>query len=176
MAKAGLAAWVGMMLVVLGPVVSAAQGPLQAGERLVGLAGPAQLMVRRAIAGAAGQLESEECQRLLTDFQDKAGRTLQQNLEDMGRLPSQFVRDLWYLNASEAAACHGRDIAAYTTPGTRVIYLCASGFGQATNPLSGRFGRAIIIHEMLHALGLGENGKFPTAQQITRRVLDRCRD
>jgi hypothetical protein len=40
--------------------------------------------------------------------------------------------------------------------------------------LNGRYGEAIIIHEMLHALGLGENGRHPSPEAITRRVLQRC--
>lgn len=33
---------------------------------------------------------------------------------------------------------------------------------------------AIVIHEMLHSLGLGENP--PTSDYITSRVMERCRN
>jgi hypothetical protein len=32
--------------------------------------------------------------------------------------------------------------------------------------------RAVIIHEMLHSLGLGENP--PSSKEITLRVMQRC--
>jgi hypothetical protein len=41
--------------------------------------------------------------------------------------------------------------------------------------LSGWFGEVVIIHEALHALGLGENGAHPSTTEITRQVLKRCR-
>jgi hypothetical protein len=34
------------------------------------------------------------------------------------------------------------------------------------------YGDAVFIHEMLHALGLGENP--PTSSVITRQVIARC--
>jgi len=34
------------------------------------------------------------------------------------------------------------------------------------------FATNVVIHEMLHALGLGENP--PTSEEITRQVVKRC--
>jgi chorismate mutase len=55
-------------------------------------------------------------------------------------------------------------------PGSRVVAVCGRRF---TNPsLSHEAREMIIIHELLHALGLGENP--PTIEAITRQVTERC--
>jgi hypothetical protein len=60
---------------------------------------------------------------------------------------------------------------AVTTVGSRVIYLCSARF-RAVAEKNGAYVEAAIIHEALHALGLGENP--PTSELITERVLARC--
>jgi len=56
------------------------------------------------------------------------------------------------------------------TPGRALIYVCPrfAAF-QIGNP---RLSAAVIIHESLHALGLGENP--PSSDEINRRVERRC--
>lgn len=65
--------------------------------------------------------------------------------------------------------CRARDIAAFTEKGSRVIYVCSSRV-TAQHITDGDI---IVIHEMLHSLGLGENP--PTSAQITKGVWARCR-
>lgn len=69
----------------------------------------------------------------------------------------------------------GRPLSRYTfavtQPGSRIVLVCTTQFTK----LSGRKPRlaaAVLIHEQLHALGLGENP--PTSSEITARVLMRC--
>ena len=63
------------------------------------------------------------------------------------------------------------DILAFTSRGSRVIYLCGRDF-MRTAQRTPEDGRAVVIHEMLHSLGLGENP--PSSREITRRVRERC--
>jgi hypothetical protein len=51
------------------------------------------------------------------------------------------------------------------------VYVCTAWFREAfaTNP---GLAEEVIIHESLHALGLGENP--PSSQEITTRVAERC--
>jgi hypothetical protein len=63
---------------------------------------------------------------------------------------------------------------AFTTPGSRSVYVCSSPFmtlGRRAGLISPA---TVVIHEMLHSLGLGEGGPFPSSIEITLRVQTRC--
>ena len=75
--------------------------------------------------------------------------------------------------APDRAACKRDGILAYTAPGSRAIYLCGRTFLRAAQR-EPEEARAVVIHEMLHLLGLGENP--PAAKEITHRVKQRCWD
>ena len=53
----------------------------------------------------------------------------------------------------------------------RAIKLCTRQF-RLGSPLDGAVGELVIIHELLHALGLGENP--PTSHEIVALVWRRC--
>jgi hypothetical protein len=67
--------------------------------------------------------------------------------------------------------CNLGDPYAITQPGSRVVFICPREFIQKRewNPAEAE---ALIIHEMLHSLGLEENP--PSSVAITADVLDRC--
>ena len=134
-------------------------------------AGTERFAIERAIAGAAQRLENVECQRVLTDFTDALGRTLAENLADLGKTPAEFMHDLYWVDERDTPCCLRRCALAFTAPGQRVIRVCGRRFAQVSleRPL---YGDAVFIHEMLHALGLTENP--PSSSVITRRVIARC--
>jgi len=129
--------------------------------------------VRRAIAGAAARLERTECQRVFADFSDESGRSLLANLQDSNRRAAEYLfSHVSFVDDSDAPQClRGDVVAAFTTPGDPVIRLCASEFARsiAKNATATEL---LVIHEMLHALGLGENP--PTPDEITARLRARC--
>lgn len=86
-----------------------------------------------------------------------------------------YLTQLWFVDASKTTRCqgHGRE-AAFTQVGSRVIHVCGSRFASADFRLQGGSGDIVIIHEMLHSLGLGENP--PTSAAITAQVARRCGD
>jgi hypothetical protein len=135
--------------------------------------GAARRVVEQAIEGAARRLEQPECQQLFTDFEDTAGNTLLANLIRLRRSAVEYLREVWFVDASETRKCGMNDtIAAFTVPGCRVIHVCGSRFVYPGAQLLGARGEMIIIHELLHSLGLGENP--PTSEQITKQVTKRC--
>ena len=148
----------------------------QAGTRLKFESGLAKTVVQQAIRGAAARLEHEACQLVLTDFTDEFGRTLRQNLERLERRPAEFLAELWFVDRSSEPSCKQNHdaVAAFTNPFSRVVYVCGAHFISPQLALRGRPGEFVIIHEMLHALGLGEYGRNPTPQAITSRIIDRC--
>jgi len=132
-----------------------------------------RVLVDRAIDGAKRQLADPECQRVFTDFQDRNGNSLLANLLASGKTPQEYLDEMWFIDASDARPCQrGELLVAYTSPGHRVVYVCGSRFVHPIYRLNQRLAELLIIHEMLHSLGLGENP--PTTHQITKQVVRRC--
>ena len=127
--------------------------------------------VERARAGAVRRLESERCRKLFTDFTDTEGRTLQRNLEEWGASPAEYVGLIPFLDGSRHPLCRKTTIALVASPGVRRVYVCkAFADFQLRQP---GVAESMVIHEILHTLGLGENP--PTSMEITQRVEARCR-
>ena len=163
------------VMVMVGSAGVAADQDRPIGSRILIPSGPSVVMVHKAVRGAAARLATPDCQAVLTDFRDVVGETLKDNLAKMARNPSQFVGDVWFIDATDGQGCKTNlGVAAYTNPGSRIINVCSSRFSDPNFGLGGINGVVVIIHEILHALGLGENGPHPSAREISNRVLARC--
>jgi hypothetical protein len=127
--------------------------------------------VNRARTGAVKRLESDECRKVFTDFKDAQGRTLQQSLEEWGASPAGYVGLIPFVDGSSQASCRYTKTALVASPGVRRVFVCQSFADvQLRQP---RVAESMVIHEILHTLGLGENP--PTSTEITQRVEARCR-
>jgi hypothetical protein len=128
---------------------------------------------------AAARLNDPECGKLLTDFTDGGGRTLESNLRPLGVSASEYLLQISFLDGSRLPACRTLEVIMATTPGVPRVFVCPAGAGKVTSRLSrmeferGSVAEAMVIHEMLHTLGLGENP--PSTFDITDRVRERCR-
>jgi len=135
-------------------------------------------VVERVRARAAAKLDDPECGKLLTDFKDGGGRTLESNLQPWGVNVSGYLLQLSFLDGSPLPACRKREVMMTVIPGVPRVFVCPAGGGRATSRLaqvefaSGSVAEAMVIHEMLHTLGLGENP--PSTFEITERVRERC--
>jgi hypothetical protein len=123
-----------------------------------------------AIRGAARRLGDPRCQALLGELSDRSHRPLREALEAEGMSAPQFLGRLYFYDGSDQG-CGARRLA-YTTPGSRVVYVCPDRFrdvylGNTT------LAEVAVVHEALHCLGLGENP--PTWQEINDRILTACR-
>jgi hypothetical protein len=128
--------------------------------------------VRRSVEGARRRLVEPRCRKVVSDFEDLAGRPLQASLQKLGREADAYLGGLFFYDGSSLAQCANRSTLAVTMPGSRVIYICSEQFRRKyrRTPLHTEI---TIIHEMLHSLGLGEDP--PTPSQITSQVMSRCR-
>ena len=126
---------------------------------------------RRALAGARRKLEQAECQRLLVDFKDAAGRTLQENLTDWNVGPSEYAALVPFLDGSRQPLCRKTTVGLVSSPGVRRVFVCPSFADFQVRHQS--LAQSLVIHDILHTLGLGENP--PTPDVITQRVEARCR-
>lgn len=165
---------------VVGAVVSlgrpaVAQVPAAAARGTGGyhilLTGKARLMVKFALEGALRRLARPQCQQLFTDFADPAGHTLSNTLAALGQTPEEAMAALYFVEGDESIQCHSDGTrAAFTVPGIRVIHVCGTRFVDRFARRTA--GEILMIHELLHTLGLGEDP--PTSAQITDAAWTRC--
>jgi len=165
-------------LVVFAAVVSVC-GRLEAGSELRTLNAYDRRVVERVRARAAARLEDPECVKVLVDFRDRSGRTLESNLQSFGLTASRYLLEIAFLDGSWLPTCEAVSVAMAATPGVPRVFVCPAGPGTLNSRLSRidlesrALAEAMVIHEMLHTLGLGENP--PSTFEITERVRARCR-
>jgi hypothetical protein len=126
--------------------------------------------VRNAIDLAKTRIARDECRLVYGDFELPDGSTPRSKLDVLGIRPEDFVESLVFVDGWADRLCASGLSALTTTPGSRVIHVCPS-FVQAYVRDSRR-SAVFIIHESLHALGLGENP--PSSNEISQRVERRC--
>jgi hypothetical protein len=129
--------------------------------------------VRLAIEGAAVRLAHPGCQDLFADFADESGQVLATKLVAIRKSPADAFGLLRFHDDRGAPQCWGRRALAFTEAGSWLIRLCGEEFRRAFQR-NRTATEIIVIHEFLHALGLGENP--PTSQAITAQVSLRCGD
>ena len=164
------------MLCVLGVAavleMAAAPAPAAGAQRkaLIKKLGPFDRQaVRRALDVAVAMLGSPRCRQVYSEFELPDGRTPQDELDRKGIGPREFLETLVFTDGSREPVC-GLGAAALTTrPSSGLILVCPLFVRQATRPPRSAI---FIIHESLHALGLGENP--PSSDEIPRRVEHRC--
>jgi peptidoglycan hydrolase-like protein with peptidoglycan-binding domain len=127
--------------------------------------------VAAAVADAGRRLERQPCALVLSDFVDsRTGATLAENLAAKARTASEHVDSLRFLGAPGPRPFGGRRVFAFTVPASPVVYLCRDDLLRIQN--QERLLTAVVIHEVLHTLGLREDA--PTSVAITEQVLARC--
>ena len=121
--------------------------------------------------GAARRLAEPSCAAVLTDFRDHAGRPLREHLRELDLDAPAYARMVLFYDGSNDSPCRRPRTYAFTAPGSRVVRTCPTlGTLVASEPDEAE---AIVIHEILHTLGLEENP--PTSEDITAAVVRRCR-
>ena len=127
--------------------------------------------VVRSLDGATEWLKARKCQSLLSEFADQHGRPLQERLATLNMTLAGYLSVLVFEDGESHPQCERPSVLAYTAAGSRVVRVCGRSFSRAwqREPLEGR---ATIIHELLHSLGLGEHP--PEPRFITYRVKQLC--
>jgi hypothetical protein len=125
-----------------------------------------------AVVGAHRRLEQPACQRLFAEFTDASNRTLQENLDALGETGASYLGLIRFADGTDRPRCKKGDALAFTRPGSHVVYVCGRPFKNLVDR-SPTTAQAIVIHEALHTLGLGENP--PSSADITATVMARCR-
>jgi hypothetical protein len=123
-----------------------------------------------ALEEASARFGNVECRNVLTDFEDRDGRSLAERLAELGVDIQRYVAMVTFLDDSRHRRCTG-GVVAFTAPGSRVVRVCADELRRIHSEAP-EYLMAVIIHEILHTLGLGEGP--PSPGEITARVLARC--
>lgn len=128
---------------------------------------------QKALDTAARWLEEPSCASVLSDFSDPQGHLLADRLLDVDGATDvvHYLTLVLFVDDTRNPGCRG-EVMAIAVPGSRVVHLCGGAF-KRTWQQDSTYAAAALIHEMLHTLGLGENP--PSSNEITRRVLVRCR-
>jgi len=136
----------------------------------VGLTPAERQALQWSVGIAAQQLRRSECLKAFAEFQLDDGSTPLGKLEAIGLTAEEHLATLEWESGATSGRCAPGALLATVRNGRRVS-VCP-GFAKvvASQP---SFGATLIIHEQLHALGLGENP--PTSTYITTRVYHRCR-
>jgi hypothetical protein len=126
--------------------------------------------VRRAVQGAGRRLSDPACAAVLGDFHDSADRPLTVRLGELSLTPADYARLVLFYDGSSDAPCRRPRVYAFTAPGARLVRACPRlGALAASRPGEAE---AVVIHELLHTLGLGDDrGSSPW---ITAAVESRC--
>ena len=130
-----------------------------------------RLAVQRAVEGAAERLARPGCQDVLNDFADQSGRPLGTRLAANGTSVADAFRSLRFYDDRQARRCRTGTALAFTETGSLVIRFCGNRFAKSFSENSSAT-EIVVIHEFLHALGLGENP--PASGTITTQVARRC--
>jgi len=155
-----------------GGVSPAAGGPGHQGSLRIRVPDAAGMAVRRALLAARTRLGTSRCRQVLADFRaERPARPLTAVLEERGRTAEEHLDTLVFQDGSRRPPCASPTILAFTHPGSDTIYVCASQFKNAVRN-DPAYAEMILIHELLHTLGLGENP--PTSLEITARVTEGC--
>jgi hypothetical protein len=125
----------------------------------------------RALDGAVKWLAEVRCQQIFAEFTDRRGVPLGNRLREFGTSPEEYLRMLFFFDGAQHATCRRHGILAFTSVGSKSIYLCGRDFERAWKKNASEV-QAAIIHETLHSLGLGENP--PSARSINARVQLSC--
>ena len=127
--------------------------------------------VVRSLSGAAEWLEAAKCQALLSEFTDLHERALKERLAEFNVTLADYLRLLVFEDGERRRPCEPPGVLAFTSPNSRIVRVCGRAFVRAWQR-EPQEGRAAIIHEVLHSLGLGENP--PAPRDITYRVKQLC--
>lgn len=131
---------------------------------------PARFALNKATSEAMHRLDRSECRKVLSDFHDASGRTIQIRLDLLEETPRGYLTRIAFREALDRR-CQNSAKLAFTAVESREVFICGTQFWQTyrNNP---SHVEALVIHEMMHTLGVGENP--PSSLEITAGVLSRC--
>jgi hypothetical protein len=147
---------------------------IASGRRGGSIEGSVLVTVTRALQMAVTKLRSQGCRSLFAESRDVAGRPLDAVLADLGETPLERLLLLDVRDGTYEAPCKRQGVYAYTSLGGTTVFVCPSFV--LLSKQEPRSAANLLIHEVLHSLGVGEAPMpgEPSSQDITVHVERRC--
>jgi hypothetical protein len=161
------AAGVAVLWLIASDPASALEDRTDAQALTLRLTFPDRVAVRLGLGLALQRLDRPGCSAIYDEFQLPDGCTPRCELDRRRIGPRELLKTLVFADGSGDPVCYNGRALLTTTPGSLLIHVCP-GFARVQS----RLRASLIIHESLHALGLGENP--PSSNEITNRVERRC--
>jgi hypothetical protein len=137
----------------------------------------ARAAVRASLDGAVQRLHDPDCSRELSGLRGSGGESLGATLGRRSLGWAEYLRVIYFSEGSAESPCQRQNVLAFTAVNSRVVFICSKAFIQLRRK-SIWHAEAVIIHEVLHTLGLphrnDRNDKEDKDQDITEQVLRVC--
>lgn len=150
------------------PHVAGADPPLASFAARVVPPGPLAQVLAPVRDLAVERLGRTDCRKIFEELHDFTGRPVARRLEAGERSPSAHFARLTFVESPDGPCA--ANLAAWSVAGDVRVRICSREFSA----LAGRDRRgaaAILIHEALHTLGVGEDA---AKQPLTAYVRRRC--
>ena len=92
---------------------------------------------------------------MLSDFRAADGHTIRETLDRLGETPRSYLTRLTFREAIDHR-CQNSATTAFARIGSRDVFICGIQFWHEYQ-MNPPYIEAVIIHEMMHTLGLREN-------------------
>jgi hypothetical protein len=158
---------IAVLCLIAGASASALEDQTDAEALTLRLTFPDRVAIRLGLQVALETLNQPGCSAIYEEFRLPDGCTPRCELDRRRIGPQELLKTLVFADGSGDRVCSNGRALLTTTPGSLLIHVCP-GFAR----LQSRLRASLIIHESLHALGLGENP--PSSKEITNRVEHRC--
>jgi hypothetical protein len=152
------------------PPRAGAEPPLASFAERVVPPGPLARFLGPARALAVERLGTEACRAMFEELHDFTGRPAARRLADGERSPSSHFVRLRFVERRDGPCAQGGRVAAWSSPGDPLVRVCPRVFAAVAGQDRGE-AAAILIHEALHTLGVGEDA---AKQPLTDYVRSHC--
>lgn len=109
--------------------------------------------LRPALELASEHLRGVACRALFEELDDFTGRPVARRLEEAGRSPSAHLARLRFVESAGGPCARDASIAAWSVAGDGLVRVCPGRFVRVALR-DAREAAAILIHELLHTLGV----------------------
>jgi hypothetical protein len=151
------------------PRRAGAEPPLASFAARVVPRGPLAHSLGAARELAGERLGTEACRAIFEELPDFTGRPAARRLAAGERSPSSHFARLQFVESRDGLCAQGL-VAAWSSPGNPRVRVCPRAFAAVAAQDRGE-AAAILIHEALHTLGIGEDA---ANQPLTAYVRSRC--